>query len=807
MYWHKKILSFDFKRAVEVVPLAERGIIRERERELESLFSFGNGYIGTRNSFEELYPDSTPGTFIAGLYTSKPDDEFNFLVRCPDWTSTRVYVAGNILNLREGKTLHHLRYIDFEKGTIVREWQNEDRQGRITNIKIIKYISLANKNEMGKFIVIKPVNYSGDIHVTTGIDCNTADFTYLLNMNSEIEGYASIKMMTKYDRNQGKHHCPAPCFAFVQKSTLTAFKDGLEKELVYGHIIKNLFSGSFEVFRWKAELETTYVIKNLCIASLDEEGESPIQIALSGFSRRSSADGKDIHTQSFEEHQDKWCQRFEESQVNIAGCDYDQKAMDFAIFHLITSGEFSGGDHSIPARNLSGEAYRGHVFWDTEMYLVPFFTYTKPEIARALLMYRYNTLVGARENAIRDGHKGASFAWESTDTGHEAAPYMVILPTGEVVYIYSGKYEIHISCDIVYAIQKYWQATGDDDFIADNGSEVIFETARFYKSLLFLGEDGLYHINSVIGPDEYHERVDDNAYTNYLVKNNFELAVKIYNWMSGSYHEKLSAVRDKIGLTEEEVDGWAEIKERIYSGYNPETMLFEQFKGYYDLEYVNLSDFEPRSAPMDIILGREKTAATQVIKQADVLMFLMLFGERFSKEQLIANFDYYEERCGHGSSLSPSVHCITAARAGKTQKAYGYFRKNAQIDLSDTFGNSSGGIHIAAQGGMWLSAVFGFSGMYAVDKGLIFDPSLPDEWDKLEYQLKWRGQRLNVVIYKDKMLFSLEGDKPIFISAGRTNNIDRDDIVDIWKEIFPGREYTAIKHNYPNGEWEWREDE
>ncbi len=683
----------------------EKGYSPIREREIESVLSFGNGYIGTRNSLEEFYPYSDPASFIGNHYVQGPDDEFNFLVKIPDWTRIKIYLEDDLFKLTEQEILYHRRYVDFLTGKIIREWQNIDESGRITNIKIVKFVSLAEKNIMGKMVSLKPENYTGNIKVMNGIDCDTADFEYLLNMNSESNHYAMVHMKEKHSDRELKMYQKSK---FKEKSS-------------YEYYIENSYSGSFEVFEWEAQLGKEYEINSICSVN--------------------SKPGK-IFQDEHHKHEEKWEKRWGESSIIIRGNDYDQKLVNFATYHLINSGEFSGNDCSIPARNLSGVAYKGHVFWDTEMYLLPFYILTCPEIAKALLMYRYNTLEGARQNAKNEGFKGASYAWESTDNGLEAAPVAAILPNGEVIPILSGKYENHISPDIAYTVWKYWEATGDDDFLLNYGAEIIFETARFCESLLTEEDDGLYHINSVIGPDEYHEMIDDNAYTNYLVMNNFDVAIK---------------TKGKLNIDDEEKNDWKNYRDKIYSGFNPKTGLYEQFKGFYNLEYIDIEEYEPRTAPMDVILGREKTAKTQVIKQPDVLMFMFLFGEQFSKEDLAVNYDFYEKRCGHGSSLSPGIHSIIAARCGKNDDAYRYFLKNAKIDIGDEFGNATGGIHIGSLGAVWMSVVMGFAGLCFDESGFRLKPDLPEEWDCIEFSIYWRGERKN--IYADRENFLINGEK------------------------------------------------
>lgn len=695
-----------------------------RERELEAILSLGNGYIGTRNSLEEHYPDCTPGTFIANMYTKAPEDEYNFLLKLPDWTRIRVFVDGEMLDLRNQTVVENLRGIDFTRGISIREWINCNKHGKITKIKIIKYISINDKKEFGKIIELTPENYTGNITIITGLDYNAASIKYLLKEENEDFNGAMLQLKTKYNDKELK---------IYHKSTFVGDNN-------YLYQLESNDNGSFERFEWQAGMDKTYWIKSLC--------------SIENYKNDYNLDN------SIEKHLNKWQERWNESKIVLSGSKYDQKLVDFAVFHLINSGEFSGYDCSIPARNLSGEAYKGHVFWDTEIYLLPFYILTKPECARALLMYRYNTLPGARQNAINEGKKGASYAWESTDTGIENAPQEAHLPDGQVIQILSGKYENHISSDIAYSVWKYWEATQDTDFIIKYGAEIIFETARYCETLISKGDDGLYHINSVIGPDEYHEIIDDSAYTNYLVKNNFDVALKSIDLLN--MHSQDAPILGN--LADEEIIRWKDYRDNLYSGLDPATGLFEQFKGYYNLEEIDLTQYEPRSVPMDIILGRERTQKSQVIKQADVLMFMFLFGERFSKEQLTVNYKFYEPRCGHGSSLSPSIHSIIAARCDKTYEAYDFFRKNAQIDIGDAFGNAAGGIHIAALGGVWMSVVMGFAGLCYTEKGFSLNPDLPEKWDCISFSINWRGVRKDIFI--DHKIITINGE-----------NYEREDII------------------------------
>ena len=423
---------------------------------------------------------------------------------------------------------------------------------------------------------------------------------------------------------------------------------------------------------------------------------------------------------------------------------------------------------SIGARALTGDAYLGHVFWDTEIFLLPFYTFTWPAAARALLMYRFHTLPAARAKAARLGYRGALYAWESADTGEEATPPYVIRPDGEVIRIRCGTDEQHISADIAYAVWQYWQVTRDVRFLLDAGAEILLETARFWASRAALEEDGRYHIRGVIGPDEYHEGVDDNAYTNGMARWNIERGLEVAALLERRWPERWATLRERLDLTAAELARWRDVEDRLVTGYDPATGLFEQFAGFFALAPVDLTAFTPRTAPMDVLLGPERTRRSQVIKQADVVMLLALLWDRFPSAVRDANFRYYEPRTGHGSSLSPAIHALVAARLGDIDLANRYFQQAAAIDLDDTMGNAASGIHIATLGGLWQAAVLGFAGLRLEPDGLRFEPHLPDHWQSLRCAARWRGRAVRVEIQRDPLTIraTLERGRPLTLYLG-----------------------------------------
>jgi trehalose/maltose hydrolase-like predicted phosphorylase len=467
-------------------------------------------------------------------------------------------------------------------------------------------------------------------------------------------------------------------------------------------------------------------------------------------------------------HEAAWASRWLLSDVLVDGDASVQQALRFAIYHLNSAANPGEERVSIGARALTGADYHGHVFWDTEIFLLPFYIFTWPDAARALLMYRFHTLDGARAKATRMGWRGALYAWESALTGAEAAPAQAIGPDRQVIPILCGSQEQHISADVAYAVWQYWQATGDDRFLREAGAEIILETGRFWSSRAKLEADGRRHIRGVIGPDEYHEDIDDNAYTNVMARWNIRRALDIAALLHERWPECWQSLASRLDIGEAELKQWRIVAESIAANPDPKTGLFQEFSGYFELERINLADYAGRSVPMDVVLGRERTQQSQVIKQADVVALLALLPNEFAGETGAENFRYYEPRCDHGSSLSPAMHGLVAARLGQSEKALRYFRQAAAIDLSDTHVAIDGGVHIAALGGNWMLVVLGFAGLSLRDDGIGVDPQLPADWRSLSFGIQWRGRSLKIRIDQEKKRLeaTLESGAPMMLAVG-----------------------------------------
>ncbi|MGC9669787.1 glycosyl hydrolase family 65 protein [Planosporangium sp. 12N6] len=421
------------------------------------------------------------------------------------------------------------------------------------------------------------------------------------------------------------------------------------------------------------------------------------------------------------EHREAWARRWQEAEVVVDGDPDLQYAIRFALFHLMAS-VGGQGEAAVGARGLTGPAYRGHVFWDSDVFVLPFLAATHPGSARAMLEYRARRLPAAGALARRRGRAGARFPWESAADGDDVTPTSARLPTGELISVRTGEWEEHIVADVAWATASYLDWTGDAAFAAGAGRDLLVETARYWASRVRLDRYGRAHIDTVTGPDEYHEPVDDNAYTNVMARWNLRRA----------------AALDGIGSTERAA--WLALADALVDGYDARTGVYEQSTGFSGLEPIVIAELTARPVAADLLLGTERIKQTQILKQPDVLMLHHLVPDQVAPGSLPPNLDFYEPRTAHGSSLSPAVHAALLARVGRFDSALEWLRVAARIDLDDRTGTTAGGLHLATMGGLWQALAFGFAGVRPTQRHLVVDPRLPPQWNALELGLRYQGQ-------------------------------------------------------------------
>ena len=703
--------------------LVEDGVNPAREREIESLFAVSNGYLGVRASIAEGSRFSRPSTLVAGLFVA--DGGFGRrLAVLPDLSHIEVKVEEERLSLEAGRALAHRRQLDLRQGILWREWRQQDPSGRITRLTYVQLASLADRHVLLQSVAITAENYAGEVSLTAHL-CPSV--TAATDIEQVVTDSGALLM-----RVPGKEIGIAT-ISEVQSSTrvLPRHETGPD--------------GRKERWSWKTTLGETIRFDRIFTVFTSRDVANPARAARDHLA---SIGAHGFRTAAVS-HIDAWRRRWEEAEIRIVGDDAAQRALRFATYHLIAAANSADEHVSVGARGLTGEAYRGHVFWDTEIYMLPFYVLTDPPAARALLMYRYHTLGAARRKAKEQGYEGALYAWESADTGDEATPRRVVMPDGRVITILTGDREHHISADIAYAVWQYWRTSGDDAFMLEAGARILVETARFWASRMQLEQDGHAHIRQVIGPDEYHETVDDNAFTNAMAIFNLEKAADTIEILQREQFADWERLRIDLHLVGTEPATWRVLARALVTGFDPATKLFEQFEGYFQLEEINVAAQRRYATPIDTCLGPERIRRSKAIKQADVVALSVLLWEKWPFPVHEANFRYYEPRTGHGSSLSPALYALVAARLNDRTLAQAYFRQAAEIDLANNMGNAAGGVHMGALGALWQAAVFGVAGLRVRENGIVLDPHLLPGWAEMAFPLQWRGRLLRVRLQAD----------------------------------------------------------
>ncbi len=724
--------------------IVESGFDVTREHEIESILAIANGYVGVRGSIAEGSEVSRPATFLAGRFEQSADvAPVPELVIAPDWGRLRFMIDNELFSASSSTMQNHHRTLDLRRGVLLREGMATGSGGHTTAIRTLHAASFASRHLLLEFVEIVPKNFSGTIVI---------DAILSGDVKSESGG-------THWNRFEARDSERGPMLIGTTHGGLQLALSSRTHAVGYDNPIltrKREFGPTWATERCELHLrigEPSELHRVVGMYSSSDDGD-PVTRAVTLDQEYASAPSAAL----LEEHAAAWAERWCRANIEIDGAPKIEKALRFGMYHLLGAVHPTDSRTSIGARALSGQAYRGHVFWDTEIFMLPFFQHVWPEAARTLLRYRYRTLPGARRKAQNLHYQGALYAWESADTGDETTPTVVLNPFGEIIPILSGLEEHHISADIAYAVWSYLRASGEEGTFVQEGAEILFETARFWKSRVQRKRDEMFHIERVIGPDEYHESVDDNAFTNFMARKNLIVAAEMAR---NAGH----AVASSLGITAEEITQWEHIAQHMYLGIDERSLVIEQHRGFFGLEHIDLEAFARRTAPMDVLLGRERTQASQVVKQADVVQLIALLWDEIGPQVRRKSFLYYEPRTAHGSSLSPGIHAWVAARLGLLDLAAHYLEQTAEIDLGNTMGNSSGGIHAAAMGSLWQAVVFGVAGLRQDPedpKRVFVEPNLLPGMRHLSLPVTIRGCFLTLHICRDAIeLLVHEGPAPI----------------------------------------------
>ena len=725
-------------------------LARDRETVMRhgNIYQIANGYMGYRGTLDEYGPHELVAITLAGIF-DRVGEAWREPVNAPNGGFTRVIADGEALSALTSKVTAHHQALSLRNASFSRETRFAVN-GKTVTVVSTRFLS-AMRPELGVIRYSITADAVAEITIETGIDGNIWDLNgpHIVGLGFEKRGDTILA--------HGKTNEAGKTVAVAE-----AVRAPFGEERYIAADDRKLHAISFA-----AEPRRTYTFeKYFAVATETDGAELPAIDAALIAVREAKLIG---YNGLIAEHDAAWAAKWAASDVTIDGDEFSQHALRYSIFQLLIVAPVDGSANSIPARALSGQVYKGAVFWDTEMFMFPFFLHTSPGKAAELLRYRIRTLPGARRKALTEGagFRGAFYAWESQETGDDACTYFNIgdpLTKRELRTHFRDK-QVHISGDVAIAMWEYFKVTGDDTVLLDGGAEVILECARFYYSYAYFKKDkNRYEVLDVIGPDEYHERVNNNAFTNMVAKATFEIACAVVAYFGERHPDALAALIKKIEIAKE-LPLFAEAARLLYVPEpDPETGLIEQFDGYFNLKDVPVEELKAQRIHPDEYLGAGQGLAvpTQVIKQADVVMMLNLFKDRFDNAIKKANWDYYEPRTEHGSSLSACAYAMVAAEFGNLDFAYKYFLKTARLDLEGKYkvyvGTVfMGGSHPAANGGAWMTAVFGFGGVKASPEHVIIAPRLHPSWKALAFRIAYKGDSFAVRISHDAITVTADG--------------------------------------------------
>ncbi|WP_374764449.1 glycoside hydrolase family 65 protein [Yunchengibacter salinarum] len=734
----------------------------------ETLFALGNGYLGTRGTFEEgtsLTRDGgAEGTFLNGIYDQGgivyPENAYGLarthqsIFTGPDGKAVEIWVDGERLDIARG-TLHaYERHLDYREGILRRTLDWEAPSGARVRLRFLRLASFCERAIIAQRMDMEAVT-----------PCT-------IRLVSHLRDHGDLEDEAQSDATDSRKGTTIADFA--NRSHITDVRDRAAAMFTgatgadFGVVtaIDHVFSQGEPVdvasdrgaasFVFEAALDaggSARLDKLIAITHDNHAAATETERRAWGALDRVRAGGIDM----LAEEQKRYLAAFWESaDIELHGDPDMQRALRFAGYHLLQGAGFDGR-RGIAAKGLSSNGYDGHYFWDKEVYILPFFTYARPDIARSLLAYRCSMLEKARSRARDLGHmKGALIPWR-TIGGEECSAYF---PAGTAQY--------HINADIAYAIRQYVLATGDTDFLRHTALEVVLETARVWADVGFFNpaRDDRFCIPGVTGPDEYTAIVDNNYYTNAMAAMHLKFAVSSARWLKEHYPQDYAALTQRLDLKDSELDFWQDAADKMYLPMSPDGSFIAQDDFFLSRPVWPFDETPKHHYPLLLHYHPLVIYRHQVCKQADAVMATFMTPDGLSADQIRATYDYYEPLTVHDSSLSPPIHSIMAGRLGMKDRAMDYFRETALVDIANTKGNTGDGVHTACMGGAWLAFASGFGGVTLHPDRLDLSPWLPEGWDGFTLPLTYRGRRLRLTVDEKSVTIALVAGEPLDVDTG-----------------------------------------
>jgi len=735
--------------------------------QLETMLAVGNGYLGIRGCPEEGGPNAENGTFINGFYEIRPiiygEEAYGFpktgqtILNVTDSKIIKLFVDDEPFWLPNANFLSYDRRLNMQSGTLDREILWETPAGKQVLITSRRLVSFAHRHVAAISYRVTLLNAEAPVVISSEMVANEP----IARTNGDDPRLARVFVgpVLHHRASYAKDGRIVLCHA-TEKSriTLTCATDHvLETTCTYAH--KTIHTEDFGQVAFTIQARpgcaihlTKYMVYHTSQTASSEElcGRAEWtmdRIVNEGFPQLLAA--QEQYMNDFWRRSDVRVRDIREDRAKRTTVEI-QQAIRFNLFHILQASA-RAENAGVPAKGMTGQAYEGHYFWDTEIYVLPFLTYTSPRVARNLLTFRYKMLPQARARARQLGHRGAMFPWR-TINGEEASAYYA-----------AGTAAYHINADIMYALRKYVQATGDEQFVRDCGAEMLVETARLWLDLGFYSHEkgGKFCINGVTGPDEYNAVVNNNAYTNLMARENLRYAAQSVEALRSTTPDVYNALVHKTALEPSEVEAWRRAAESMYVPYDEKLKIIPQDDSFLEREPWDFQNTPSDKYPLLLFYHPLEIYRKQVIKQADVVLAMFLLDDAFSREAKQRNFEFYDPLTTGDSSLSSCIEAIVAAQIGDMDKAFRYGMAALLMDLADVGGNVKDGCHIASMGGTWMMLTYGFGGMRDHDGTLSFWPRrAPEENAILRFPLTYRGQVLEVEIGPETVQYSLrEGER------------------------------------------------
>ncbi len=711
----------------------------------ETLFHTANGYLGVRGNFEEGYPnafDTIRGTYINGFYDIsevKHGEKLNGfieskqkIINITDVQGIELFVDGDRFSLFEGEVLDYKRTLDMRSGVVSRQIVWKSPKGHMLEITICRMASFVSTDLFVIDYTVKSLNYEGEIVL---VSTQIGEVSNYFNPNDprvagEFEQHLTVREVRREDHIDLIH---SETNASKLRMT-SAVKHSVSAQCQTESTSDNRSLTTKIKFQIKVGVSERLI--KYCVFTDSIRYSDCSQSALCKMHEVTRMPIEKV----YELQKDYMDAFWKHADVTVEGDEKLQQGIRFSIFQLLQS---AGKDKysNIAAKGLSGEGYEGHYFWDTEIYMLPFFLLTNPALAENLLSYRYEKLEAARENARILGHqKGALYPWR-TISGSECSAYF---PSGSAQY--------HINADIAYMFVQHYLVTKNTDFVVSKSAEVLFETARLWMDTgHYVGES--FRIDAVTGPDEYTCVVNNNYYTNAMAKYNLKWAVKFYELVKE--HGGSAFFTNSIGLDEKEVRDWQEAYQKMYLPYDEKLDINPQDDTFFSKAVWDFENTPKENYPLLLHYHPLYIYRYQVCKQADTVLAHFLLEDEQKLSTIQNSFEYYEKITTHDSSLSTCIFSIMAARLGNIRKAYDYFIHTTRLDLDNTHHNTKDGIHTANMGGTYMGMVYGFAGLRIKETGMYFNPVIPEEWKSYTFKISYEGNLMQVKICKEKCVFTL----------------------------------------------------